>query len=58
MSDLIEFEIVWLDWDQHPFDATIVRNHDLSDAIAAACILMLRQSEAHGFFVRRKEHES
>lgn len=51
----VEFEITWLNWDQQPYDATIVRRFDLTAAITAACRLMRTRGDAHGFFVRRKE---
>lgn len=59
-SDLIEFEILWLDWDwPHVFDRTTVRKHSLSEAITTAADLMRKgkggSDGAHGLYVRRKE---
>lgn len=57
--DLLTFQIIWLGYDEDEIGWDEVRHHDLTDAIAAACIRMSAgrgfAAEAHGFFVRRKE---
>ena len=67
MNDLIEFEIVWTEAsdDLRSLEAgllvqtrvvghTTLRRRDLTAAITAACNLMRKHPDAHGFYVRRR----
>lgn len=55
---MIEFDIVWYGWDGAELGIAVVRRHDLSEAITAACNRLKRGAgdpfvrDAHGFFVR------
>jgi hypothetical protein len=56
-TDNLKFRVVWIGYDQEPVDEEACYKRDLTAAISYAARKVVKQPDAHGFFVERDRRE-